>query len=191
MENEIEEQELNQEPVKKFKGAARETLYRVVIRNQLNSIGIADQKANIILGINTIIISIIITILGFESTLTSLQFINELDLNVPLSILLLTSITSGIIAILVVRPLATLWRKESSSRLFFRNYNTCSLDVFKEEMEEMLVSNEKIYDSLNTDMYLFGKAVHRKYMLLRHAYHVFLVGILLTVSSFFLFYYFF
>ena len=189
MENEPIIQQKYQEPVKKLKGAARETLYRVVIRNQLNSIGIADQKANIILGINTIIISIIITILGFESTLTSLKFVTELDLNVSLSVLLLTSIVSGIIAILVVRPVATLWSKESKSKLFFRNYKTYSMEAFKAEMDEMLQSSENIYDSLNTDMYLFGKAVHRKYRLLRHAYHAFLVGIILTVASFFVFYY--
>lgn len=189
MENEPIIKQKYQEPVKKLKGAARETLYRVVIRNQLNSIGIADQKANIILGINTIIISIIITILGFESTLTSLKFVTELDLNVSLSVLLLTSIVSGIIAILVVRPVATLWSKESKSKLFFRNYKTYSMEAFKAEMDEMLQSSENIYDSLNTDMYLFGKAVHRKYRLLRHAYHAFLVGIILTVASFFVFYY--
>lgn len=191
MENENIEKQGVQQLNKKMKGASRETLYRVVVRNQLNSIGIADQKANIILGINTIIISIIITILGFESTLTSLSFVTELDLNISLSVLLLTAITSGIIAILVVRPVASLWSKESRSKLFFRNYNSCSMEAFKEEMEEMLLSSNKIYDNLNTDMYLFGKAVHRKYRLLRHAYHVFLIGISLTVFTFFLFYYFF
>lgn len=51
------------------KGAARQTLYRVTIRNQLRSIAIADQKASILIGINTILISIIITILGVEYTL--------------------------------------------------------------------------------------------------------------------------
>ena len=191
MENETFEQQPDQKPVAKFKGAARETLYRVVIRNQLNSIGIADQKANIIIGINTIIISIIITILGFESTLSSLQFIAELDLNIPLSVLLVTCLISGIIAIYVVRPVAALWRKESQSKLFFRNYNSSDMDEFKKEMNEMLTKSASIYDSLNTDMYLFGKAVHRKYRLLRYAYHIFLIGMLLTVSTFFLFYYFF
>ena len=37
----------------KIKGSARETLYRVTMQNQINSIGIADQKANIIIGITT------------------------------------------------------------------------------------------------------------------------------------------
>lgn len=52
------------EPKKKRKERGRDTLYRITLRNQINLISIADQKANIIIGINAIIISLLIAILG-------------------------------------------------------------------------------------------------------------------------------
>ena len=52
--------EVKKQP-KKPGGRARETLYRVTMQNQMQSISIADQKANIIIGINTILISIIMS----------------------------------------------------------------------------------------------------------------------------------
>ena len=67
--------------------AAQSTLYRVTMQNQIRSISIVDQKANIIVGINTILISIIIAVLSMESNYGSFEFIAHLDLNLPLSIL--------------------------------------------------------------------------------------------------------
>lgn len=78
--------ESNEVPVEKNKArgysAARQTLYRVALRNHLRSISIADQKANILIGINTVLISLIIAILGVESTVPGLSFIREFDFNI-------------------------------------------------------------------------------------------------------------
>ncbi len=71
-------------------GAARQTLYRVTVRNQLRSISIADQKANILIGINTILISIIIAGIGAGSSFAGMKFISELDLSIPFTFFLIT-----------------------------------------------------------------------------------------------------
>ncbi len=172
---------------KKQRLAARETLYRVTMQNQLRSIGIADQKGNIIIGINTILISIIIAILGMESNIQGLTFLNALNLNVPLSILLICCFLSGVIALFAVRPVSRPWRKGHGSKLFFRDYKEISLNDFQAEMAEILDVPSKIYQCLNTDMYLVGQTVQRKYGMLRVAYFIFLTGLILAVLSFFLF----
>ena len=171
--------------VKSVKGASRETLYRVTIQNQLRSIAIADQKANIIIGINTILISIIIAVIGLESNVVQLNFISNLNLSLPLSIMVLACFVSGIIAIFVVRPAASLWKNETPSRLFFRDYQHCNLEDFLKDINGILQSRDAIYESLNIDMYLYGQTVQRKFRLLRHAYIVFLIGLTLAVISFF------
>jgi uncharacterized integral membrane protein len=171
--------------MKLSKGASRETLYRVTIQNQLRSIAIADQKANIIIGINTILISIIIAVIGLESNVVQLNFISNLNLSLPLSIMVLACFISGVIAVFVVRPAASLWTKETGSRLFFRDYQHCSLDDFLKDISTILESRSAIYESLNIDMYLYGQTVQRKFRLLRHAYIVFLIGLTLAVLSFF------
>jgi hypothetical protein len=169
------------------RGAARQTLYRVTVRNQLRSISIADQKANILIGINTILISIIITILGVESTLPGLRFISELDLNVPLLVFLLACFGSGYIAVLVVRPAKKPWKSNAPGKIFFKNYDEIELGDFKGYIDDIMESGQKIYDSLNTDMYLFGKTIIRKYNYLRVAYTIFIVGLVSLVVSFFIF----
>jgi len=175
-----------QKNVKLTKGASRETLYRVTIQNQLRSIAIADQKANIIIGINTILISIIIAVIGLESNVVQLNFISNLNLSLPLSIMVLACFISGVIAIFVVRPAASLWTRETPSRLFFRDYQHCSLDDFLIDINTILESRDSIYESLNIDMYLYGQTVQRKFRLLRHAYVVFLIGLSLAVITFFI-----
>jgi hypothetical protein len=165
-------------------GAARQTLYRVTVRNQLRSISIADQKANILIGINTVLISFIIAILGVESTVPGLSFINEFDLNIPLVIFLLACFGSGIIAVLAVRPNLKPWIKDVEGKVFFKNYEDVTLNQFQDYMGEIIESGPKIYSSLNTDMYLLGKTVFRKFYLLRLAYAIYMIGLSGLVISF-------
>ena len=170
----------------KGKNADRATLYRVTMQNQLRTIGIADQKGNIIIGINTILISIVIAILGMESSMEKLNFIGALNLNIPLLIMVGFGSVSGTIALFAVRPISRPWRMSHGSKLFFRDYKGISLEEFQRDMEEILRKPENIYRSLNTDIYLFGQAIQRKYQLLRLSYYLFLAGLLLSVCSFFL-----
>lgn len=168
-------------------GAARQTLYRVTVRNQLRSISIADQKANILIGINTILISIIVTILGVESTVPGLRFISELDLNIPLLVFLLACFGSGYIAVLAVRPAKRPWKSNAPNKVFFKNYDEMILDDFKAYIDGILESGQNIYDALNTDMYLFGNTIIRKYNYLRVAYTIFMFGLVGLVLSFLIF----
>jgi hypothetical protein len=170
----------------KRKGNAKETLYRVTLQNQLRSIGIVDQKANIIIGINTILISIIIATIGIETSFVDLNFFGNIGLSLPFTIMLLFCFSSGIVAIFVVRPTAFLWIKENPSRLFFKDYRNIKLEQFKAEMKEMLRSDEEIYEALDVDIYLYGLTVQRKFRLVRLAYLIFMIGFILTVALFFI-----
>jgi len=166
------------------KSGARETIYRVTLPNQLNAIVMADQKANIIIGINTIVISIIIATTGSETVIQKLQFITNLKLSVPFTILFITSVLSGIVAFFVVRPVIKPWHQDARKKLFFRNYYDITLENYLIEMEGVRDSAGLIYEHLDTDMYLMGQAVIRKLRLLRIGYLIFLTGLILTVLSY-------
>ena len=167
-----------------FKGGARETLFRVTIRNQLRSIGIADQKAKVIIGINSILISLFIAAIGLVSNVAELDFIKNMNLSFPFTVMIITCFISGAIAIFVVRPDASLWIQENPSKLSFRNYQGISLGDFLSDMDDILCSKDSIYKSLNIDLYLYGKCVQRKNQLLRQSYGVFLAGLTIAVLSF-------
>ena len=174
----------NEKKAKTANRATRSTLYRVTMQNQIRSISIVDQKANIIVGINTILISIIITVMSLESNYGSFEFLAQLDLNLPLSILLVCCFISGIMALFVVRPSPRLWQKQTPSQLFFKDYRNFSLESFHDKIDAIMDSDESVYKTLNTDMYLFGHTVIRKYRLLGTAYLIFLMGFVTTVLSF-------
>ena len=169
---------------KPAKGSSCETLYRVTIRNQLRSIAIADQKAKVIIGINTILISLFIGAIGLVSNVVELDFIRNLNLSLPFTVMIISSFISGAIAILVVRPDASLWSDNNPSMLSFRDFQSIHLDDFLDDMDDILSSKKSIFKSLNIDLYLYGKCVQRKNQLLRHSYTVFLSGLTIAVLSF-------
>lgn len=51
-------------------------------------------------------------------------------------------------------------------------------------MNEMMNDSEYLYNSLIDDMYYLGIALYKKFKLLRIAYNIFMIGILLTVIAF-------
>ena len=51
-------------------GRGKETLFRVTFRNQINHIQIADNKANMIITINSLIITVLIGLSGYSSIST-------------------------------------------------------------------------------------------------------------------------
>jgi len=166
------------------KGSSCETLYRVTLRNQLRSIGIADQKAKVIIGINTILISFFIAVIGLVSNVTELDFVKNLNLSLPFTVMIISSFVSGALAIIAVRPDNSLWKEENPSLLSFRDFQNTDLDDFLEDMDEIISSKSNIYRSLNIDLYLYGKCVQHKNRLLRHAYSAFLAGLTIAVFSF-------
>jgi len=168
------------------KGSARETLYRTTLQNQMTSIAIVDQKANIIIGINTILISIIIALVGMETSFVQFDMYENIKISLPFSILLVFCVSSGIVSILVVRPTRSLWIKKNPSQLFFKNFKDSNLENFKKDMKKILKSNASIYEVLNTDIYLNGLTIQRKYRLVRYAYLLFMYGLLVAVFTFFM-----
>ena len=92
-------------------------------------------------------------------------------------------------ALFVVRPSPKLWQKETPSQLFFRDHRNMTLDDFQLKMDEIMDSDESVFKTLNTDMFLFGQTVIRKYRLLGIAYFIFLLGFVSTVLTFVLFHY--
>ena len=167
-------------------GRGKETLFRVASRNQIELIAIADNKANMIIGINTILISLIIAMFG--SNLKGPSFIEKSELFIPFSALMFFCLLSAIFALLAAKPKIIRPRKDRAySRLFFQNISEKSLAEYIAEMHQILASKEDTYDQMIIDMYNNGLVLRRKYNLLGISYLLFLVGIIVTVLLFVLF----
>ncbi|MDH3652270.1 MAG: DUF5706 domain-containing protein [Saprospiraceae bacterium] len=166
------------------RGRGKETLFRVASRNQINLISIADNKANMIIGINAILISVIMALFGSGISIGGTPFVNRLELIIPFSLLLLACLVSVVFAIMAAKPhIISIRKGHRVSKLFFDSFFQTSLDDYIIEMHEVLSSNEATYDQMIIDLYNNGLVLRRKYSLLDKAYRIFMVGFIASVIS--------
>lgn len=173
-------------------GRGIDTMYRTAFRNHINLSRIADGKANMMISINTIILSIIIAVSG-----AGLGFFEELFFSNPLMLLpiitlLLSSLTAVIFAVFSARPKITEYRikkrrlisSEEASLLYFGNFLKLEKQDFVDYLSDIKHDLDGLYDDLSRDLYDLGNVLHRKYLLLTISYNTFVGGLALSVLSF-------
>ncbi|MCI5081714.1 MAG: DUF5706 domain-containing protein [Saprospiraceae bacterium] len=165
-------------------GRGVETMYRTTYRTHVNLSSIADNKANIMLTVNAIIISIVVS-----------NLIPEFDTNKylipPTFILLVVCLTALVYAILSTRPKITegIFSREDieqkqSNLLFFGNFYKMELKDFHWGMMEMIKDSDFLYSSMTRDLYYLGVVLAKKYRYLRICYTVFMYGLIISVIAF-------
>ncbi len=178
----------NLKPIKEGRGI--ETLYRSLYSYHINLTSIADNKAHIMININTIIISIVITLFGTGFTFSgkdggfeSVRFV------FPMAFLLLTSLFAVIFAVLSSRPNVTSkekyeLNKKQSSLLYFGNFAQLELKEFVDHIKSLKYKNEELYDNMSVDIYHLGSVLVKKYKYLSWSYNIFMGGIILAALGF-------
>ncbi|WP_018476642.1 Pycsar system effector family protein [Pontibacter roseus] len=168
-----------------------ETMFRNTYRTHLNLSAIADNKANMMISLNAIIMSVIITYLSTKSSVTGAEFAQHRSLLIPVGMLLLTTLGSVVFAIISAQPEVTsfsLNKKKLNSRkvnlLFFGNFTNIPLEDFQHGMHEIMRDKKSLYNNMITDIYYLGDVLSRKYKILRISYTIFMVGLVLTVIAF-------
>ena len=163
-----------------------DTLFRVTLGNHTRLSGIADSKANILLSVNAIIISI-----ALSTLIPKLNSPKNVHLVVPTFIMLMSSVITIIFAILSTRPKVTkgvFTKKDIEDKkvnlLFFGNFYKMPLEDYQWAMNEMMKDREYLYNSMIKDLYYLGIVLEKKYRLLRIAYTIFMIGIVLSVIAF-------
>ncbi|WP_242084371.1 Pycsar system effector family protein [Aestuariivivens sediminis] len=161
-----------------------QTFYRVALRNHIKLSDIADTKANILLSVNAIIISLVLA-----------NLISKLDNNAylvyPTAIFTLSCVISMILSIIATRPNITSgeFTKEDVANknvnlTFFGNFHKMKLEEFEWAISELLKDKDYVYKSLTKDLYFLGKVLERKYRILRLTYTIFMIGMIISVLAF-------
>lgn len=163
-----------------------ETMFRVALRNHITLSDIADTKANILLSVNAIIIS-----MALSTLLPKLDNPSNSYLIAPSVVFVLFTVISMILSVLATRPNVTQGeftkedvKNKKVNLLFFGNFHKMKLDEFEWAMDEMMKDRDYLYGSLTKDLYFLGLVLNRKYNLLRSTYTVFMIGIILSVIAF-------
>jgi len=163
-----------------------DTMFKITLSNHTRLSDIADSKANILLSVNAIIISI-----SLSTLIPKLDSPANAHLIVPTFIMLMFSVVSIIFAILSTKPKVTsgtFTRKDIEDRkvnlLFFGNFYKMPLDEYQWAVNDMMKDRDYLYNSMIKDLYYLGLVLHRKYALLRTTYTVFMIGIIISVIAF-------
>ncbi|HCN83350.1 MAG TPA: hypothetical protein DIT07_06970 [Sphingobacteriaceae bacterium] len=175
------------EPQKEGRGT--QTLYRAIYSYHINLTSIADNKSHIMININTIIISLIITLFGSSYSFTKQSELASVRFVYPMAFLLITCVLAVVFAILSARPNLTSKEKyeltnKSSSVLFFGNFAQLQLNEFVERIKYLQKEQGELYENMSIDVYHLGAVLVRKYRLLRWSYNIFMFGLIICAAGF-------
>jgi len=161
-----------------------ETMFRVASTNHQRLSDMADSKANIMISVNAIIISVVIGFVGRR--LESSQF-----LLIPTLILLIGCVSTIVLAILATRPKipdGSFSREQLDNKtvnlLFFGNFYKMDYELYYDGMKKVMADSDFLYGSLIRDIHSQGKVLGSKYKLLRISYTIFMFTLIVSVLAF-------
>jgi len=163
-----------------------ETMFRVALRNHVKLSDIADTKANILISVCAIILSI-----ALSTLFPKLDKPDNYYLIFPTLLFLFITLVTMVYTILSTRPKVTSGNfteedvtNKKVNLLFFGNFHKMTLDNFQKGINEVMKDRDYLYESMTKDLYFLGLVLAKKYKLLRIAYTIFMYGIVMTVLAF-------
>ena len=161
-----------------------ETMFRLSSSNNIRISVMADNKAHIMISVNSIIISVVLGLI-----------IKNLDehknLIIPTMILLAVNVGTIIYSVLATRPKVAdgVFTQEqvadkSVNLLFFGSFYKMNFKEYDEGIKLMMADKDFLYGTLTKDIFWQGKVLGRKYKLLRTSYTIFLYGIIAAVIAY-------
>ena len=153
-----------------------QTLFRTTIKNHYTLNEMVDRKASIMITVNSIILSIVMSgAVGYDFNL-SIQAVPNILIGV-------TCISSIIFAIIAIIPTKTQGdfseeeiRNKEGNLLYFGNFHNMHLRDFEWGFLQLLNDKEYLYGSMIRDYYFQGIGLNRKYKFIRISLTFFLIG---------------
>ncbi len=161
---------------------AMDNMFRIVLGNHLQLSMMADQKANMIITVCALILTL------------SLGRLQSEGLYYTVIVMVLTCVASMFFAILATIPKLPPrlkgqvdLRGRNFNLLFFGYFSQIDFETFFREIELVVNDRNLVYESLAKDLYDLGLVLsNRKYKYIRISYQIFLVGLLLSLLTFIL-----
>jgi len=143
----------------------------------------AHDKANLLISVNSIVMSIVLSVL-----VTKLE--ENTYLLLPTLILVITAGTTIVLSIISTKPRIIRGKNKAGDDevniLFFGDYARLTLPEYKKAMRDTYKSKTEVYDSLSRDIYYQGVVLKWKFKYINIAYNVFMYGFIITILSFML-----
>ena len=162
--------------VKKRDDRGIQTLLRTTLRNHYTLNQMIDRKANIMITVNSIILSLLLG--GVIS-----DPIEDTYRMISLLVLTFTCLASIFFSILSIRPNKTQGdfteeeiRDRKGNLLYFGNFHNMHIRDFEWAFMRMINNGEHLYEAMIRDYYYLGVTLSKKYNHLRKSLNIFLFG---------------
>ncbi len=163
-----------------------QTMFRTTSNNHIELSSMADNKANLLITVNSIILSA-----GLSFLLPYVMAAGNERYILPYIVLMFTGLVTITLSILATRPSINSGkfteediRNKRTNLLFFGNFHKMQLQDYQWGMSQMIRDKEYLYNTMTMDIYFLGVVLARKYRLLRIAYTVFMIGLILVMIAF-------
>jgi len=161
-----------------------QTMLRTTSRNHYTLNQMVDRKANIMISVNAIIVSLILS-----------RVIGTIDTfcihNSPILMMLVSSVLSIIFSVIAITPSKSHGefseqdvREKKGNLLYFGNYHNMAFRDYEWGMLQMFNDSDYLYTSMTRDLYFLGQMLNRKYKFIRWSLIFFIVGFVISAISF-------
>jgi len=161
-----------------------QTQLKTSLRNHIDLSSIADNKANIMLSVNAIVITV-----GLP--LMAQQIYENKFFIIPIIVLGLSSIISMAYATLSTRPIKMSGisnlddiPEKKTNLFFFGNFFKMNFEDYEIGIKQVVGDDEILDNTVTRDLYFLGKSLGAKFHYLRICYNAFLIGMVVTVILF-------
>jgi predicted metal-dependent HD superfamily phosphohydrolase len=182
-----QELSLKKQKEKKKEKAARgvDAMFRVSSTNHQRLSSQADNKAHIMISVNSIIISVVLGLIVRKLDSSSQYLL------IPTILLLVVNVITIIFSVLATRPRIPLgyFTKEQIAKkdvdlTFFGNFYNMDFNEYEAGMDAMMHDAEFLHGSMIRNLYGQAKVLGRKFKLLHVSYNVFMFGIVVSVLAY-------
>lgn len=161
-----------------------ETMFRTTAGTSQRLSSQADTKAHIMISVNAIIISVLLSIV--------VRRIDEFArFTIPVTMLLVINLVTIILSILATRPNISKGiidqndlKQNKINLLFFGNFLRMNFDEYRDSMLQVMNDRQILYVTMLRNLYEHGIVLGKKYRMLKAAYNVFMYGLVISVIAF-------
>jgi len=157
-----------------------QSFFRAAYPNLISLSAIADNKANFMISINSIVLTLLVAIFSVGGL--SFDYVSHSAYVLPVGLFVGTAILSLILAVLSVMPNnkhkgnSPLNRPQVENIIAYTEFARLPIDEYEQLIQQVLGSSELLYGNMSRDLYQLGCQLQYKYKLLRFAYLSFLFG---------------
>lgn len=158
-------------------------IIRTTMRNNIELTHIADNKANVLLSLNALMLTFLVPLV-----LPYLDIIRAEYLYIPLLMLVTTCFVTIYIAVQVLRP-AKFYEKSKDvkagrrvSPFFFGNYYQMDLPEFRVYLRDGVANVDDFKDHIVEDLHYIGRRLGQKMYQIRIAFTIFMYGFFSAIT---------